>query len=490
MRNWKEGEYTFPFCPFSFLKDLMTKIPQLVIIGAGPGGYTAAFRAADLGLQVTLIDKNINPGGVCLYQGCIPSKAILHAARLMGDIKQAKDCGIDCGEITIDITKLRSWKDGIVTKLTSGLGTLTKARKITFIQGDAQFLNSNTIEIKKTDETTQQIAFDKAILATGSSAITLPSLPPSPRILDSTTALDIPEIPTNLLVIGGGYIGLELGSAYAALGAKVSIVEALPEILSGADKDLADILLRKFKKSFAKIMTSTKVISGEETPDGIRITLEDGKGAQTTELYSHILISVGRKPNTQGLGLENTQIQLSEKNFIEVNAQRRTDDKNIYAIGDITGQPMLAHKASFEAKVAVDAILGKDTAFEPRCIPSVVFTDPELAWCGVTEQEARVKTLDITVSKFPWAASGRALTINRTDGITKIIADTKTGRILGVGIVGSGAGDLIAEGALAIETGMKAEDLLLTIHPHPTLSETVLEAAEGLFGRPTHILKK
>ncbi|MBF0122469.1 MAG: dihydrolipoyl dehydrogenase [Candidatus Omnitrophica bacterium] len=463
--------------------------PKLVVIGAGPGGYTAAFRAADLGLDVTLIDKSQNPGGVCLYEGCIPSKAILHAAKILSDIKHAQHIGISCGDATIDINKLRTWKDSIVGKLTSGLGQLTKARKITYIQGEARFLNSTTLEIKKPDGVAEQIAFDKAILATGSSTNTLPFLPQSSRILDSTTALGINAIPTSLLVIGGGYIGLELGSAYAALGAKVSIVETLPDILSGADKDLADILLRKLKKIFTKIMTGTKVVNGEEIPEGIRITLEDNKGTQTTELYSYVLVSVGRKPNTQGLGLENTKVQLSEKGFVEVDAQRRTDDKNIYAIGDITGPPMLAHKASFEAKVAVDAILGKDTAFEPRCIPCVVFTDPELAWCGLTEQEALAKGLNITVSKFPWAASGRALTIDRTDGTTKIVADTKTGRILSVGIVGVGAGDLITEGALAVETGMKAEDLALTIHPHPTLSETLMEAADGLFGDPTHIFR-
>lgn len=462
---------------------------KLVVIGAGPGGYVAAFRAADLGLSVTLIDKGPNPGGVCLYRGCIPSKAILHAAKLLSDITHGEEIGISCKEPTVDIDKLCAWKDGIVTKLTSGLGQLAKARKITYIQGEAQFLNSTTVEIKTPDGAIRQVAFDKAIIATGSRAAELPFLPKSSRVLDATAALDLPAIPKELLVIGGGYIGLELGSAYAGLGAKVSVVEALPQLLANADKDLADTLLRRLKKTFTKIMTGTQVLAAEETPEGIRVTLKDSAGQESTATYSHILVSVGRKPNIEGLGLENTKIQLTDNGFIEVDGARRTDEKNIFAIGDVTGQPMLAHKASHEAKVASDVIAGKDTAYEPRCIPNVVFTDPELAWCGITEQEAKAKGMDITVSKFPWAASGRAMTIGRTEGATKIIADTKTGRILGVGIVGVGAGDLIAEGALAVETGMKAEDMALTIHPHPTLSETLLEAAEGIAAVPIHIFR-
>ncbi|MBF0569276.1 MAG: dihydrolipoyl dehydrogenase [Candidatus Omnitrophica bacterium] len=462
---------------------------QLAIIGAGPGGYVAAFHAADLGLNVTLIDKNANPGGVCLYQGCIPSKALLHAAKVMTDIKEARQFGIDCGEPKVDLDKLRAWKDGVVTRLTSGLGQLTKQRKITYAQGEAKFLNATTVEVRLSDGTANTLTFDKAIIATGSRAVELPFLAKSARVLDSTTALEIAAIPADLLVIGGGYIGLELGSAYAALGARVSVVEALPQLLSNADKDLADVLLRRLKKTFTKIMPDTRVLDAKETPDGVRVTLRNGAGQEFTELYSHVLVSVGRKPNVEGLGLETTKVQLTDSGFIEVDEARRTDEKNIFAIGDMTGNPMLAHKASAEAKVVAEVVAGKDTAYEPRCIPAVIFTDPELAWCGITEQEAHAKGLGVNVSKFPWAASGRALTMGRAEGITKIITDQKTDRILGVGIVGAHAGELIAEGALAVETGMKAEDLALTIHPHPTLSETVMEAAEGIYGNPTHILK-
>ena len=374
-------------------------------------------------------------------------------------------------------------------KLTGGLGQLTKKRKITYIQAEARFLNATTLEIKKTDGTLETLTFEKAIIATGSSPATLPFLPESPRIWDSTRALELRHIPPTMLIVGGGYIGLELGSAYAALGTQVSVVEALPALLSSADKDLADILLRKLKKTFTAIMAGTKVLKANASGDNVSVTFQDAQGKEWNGTYDTILVSVGRTPNTSALGLENTKIQRTDKGFIEVTDQCRTDEKNIYAIGDVTAGPLLAHKASAQAKVAAEVIAGQNRAFEPGCIPSVIFTDPELAWCGITEQAARSKDMNITVSKFPWAASGRALTIDRTDGVTKIIADTATGRILGVGIIGVGAGDLISEGALAVETGLKAGDLALTIHPHPTLSETIMEAAEGLFGHCTHIIK-
>ncbi|NLE65224.1 MAG: dihydrolipoyl dehydrogenase, partial [Elusimicrobia bacterium] len=437
---------------------------HIVIIGAGPGGYTAAFHAADLGLQVTLIDKNPNPGGICLYQGCIPSKALLHAAKLMTDLRETEAIGITCGEPKVDIEKLRAWKEGVTSRLTSGLGQLTKARKITFIQGTAKFLNSSTIEAQKISGEAVMLSFDKAIIATGSSAVTLPFLPNSPRVWDAADALALPAIPEHLLVIGGGYIGLELGSAYAALGAKVSVVEALPQILSGMDKDLADILLRRLKKTFTKIRTATTVTSVEETGSGLQVTLKDAKGAETKDAYSHILVAVGRRPNTKGLGLENTKVRVTDRGFVAVDPKRQTDDGNILAIGDVTGGPLLAHKAAFEGKIAADAIAGKDVGYEPVGIPGVVFTDPELAWVGLTEQEATTAGQDIAVSKFPWSASGRALTLNRTDGMTKIIADKNTSVVLGVGIVGVGAGDLISEGALAVENKLKVQNLALTIH--------------------------
>ena len=461
---------------------------KLVVIGAGPGGYVAAFHAADLGLDVTLIDRSVNPGGVCLYYGCIPSKALLHAAKVLTDTADAQSFGIGFGAPEIKIDKLRSWKADVVTKLTSGLGQLTKQRKITYIQGTAYFLNSSTIEVERIDGQTEQIAFDKAIIASGSRPVSLPFLPGSSRIWNSTTALEILNIPKTLLVIGGGYIGLELGSVYAALGSKVSIVEMTPALLPGPDRDLVDVLVRRLKGKFAKVMTETKVVRAADKPDGIEVVFQDKNGKESSESFDNVLVAVGRKPNSEGLGLETTKTKINDKGFIEVDAQRRTNDENIFAVGDVAGNPMLAHKAFAEAKVAVEAITGKKTAFEPQAIPAVVFTDPELAWSGLTETEAKAQGLDITVSKFPWAASGRALTLNRTDGLTKIIADTKTKRVLGVGIVGVGAGDLISEGTLAIEMGAVADDLARTIHPHPTLSETFLDTAEGLFGSPTHIL--
>jgi dihydrolipoamide dehydrogenase len=462
---------------------------QLVVIGAGPGGYAAAFRAADLGASVTLIDQGQNPGGVCLYRGCIPSKALLHAAKILTEATEATNVGIEFGAPKVNIDKLRSWKDSVVSKLTGGLGQLTKQRKITYIQGEAKFTSSTSLEIKKADGTTDTLSFEKAILATGSRPIELPFLPKSARIWDSTGALALPYIPESLLIIGGGYIGLELGMAYAALGAKVSVVEALPQLLNGADRDLADILIRRLKKTFAKIMLETKVLGVEESANGVIVSFQDAKNQSSKETYAQVLTSVGRKPNTDAIGIEKTKVKVNAKGFVEVNAERRTADENIYAIGDIAGQPMLAHKATAEAKVAAEAIMGHKAAFEPKAIPAVVFTDPELAWVGITEAEAKEKNLDVTIFKFPWAASGRALTLDRTDGTTKVIADTKTKRILGVGIVGVGAGDLISEATLAIEMGAVADDLALTIHPHPTLSETLMETAEGLFGQSTHILR-
>jgi dihydrolipoamide dehydrogenase len=463
---------------------------KLTVIGGGPGGYAAAFYAADLGMEVTLIDKEKNPGGVCLYRGCIPSKALLHVAKLITEAEEAKKWGIEFQQPKIDLDKLRSWKDGVVNKLTGGLGILSKQRKINYIQGTASFINSNTIKIEKAEGGVEEKKIDKAIIATGSVIATIPFLNiESKRILNSTSALNLPEIPKTLLVIGGGYIGLELGSVYSALGTKVSVVEMLAGLLPGADRDLVSFLAKKAAAKFDKVMLSSKVLSIKEVEDGISVSIQDGEGKVSEQVYDYVLMSIGRKPETKGLGLENTKVKVNQRGWITVNPQMRTDDPNIFAIGDIVGEPMLAHKASHEARVAVESILGHKTAFEPRAIPAVVFTDPEIAWAGLTETKARELNVKFEIVKFPWAASSRATTIDRSDGVTKLIIDPDTQRILGVGICGPGAGELIAEGVLAIEMGANATDLKLTIHPHPTLSETIMEAAEVFFGQSTHIYR-
>ncbi len=464
--------------------------PNLTIIGAGPGGYAAAFYAADLGMNVTLIDKNENPGGVCLYRGCIPSKALLHVAKLIDESKEAKKWGIHFGEPKIDVDKLRAFKNSVVNKLTGGLGVLAKQRKINFIQATAKFKDSSTLTISKKDGSSEDLKFEKAIVAIGSTIATVPSLQiQSKRLLNSTTALDLPEIPKSLLVIGGGYIGLELGSVYSALGTKVSVVEMMPGLLPGADRDLVSFLAKRIGEKFEKIMLNSKVLAIKEEKNSLVVTIEDKDGNRMDTAYDYVLMSIGRKPFTSGLGLENTKVKVNQKGFIETNLQMQTSDENIYAIGDVVGEPMLAHKASHEARVAVETIKGEKVAFEPRGIPAVVFTDPEIAWVGKTENQAKEKGIEYQVAKFPWAASGRATTLDRFDGVTKLIIDSKDERILGVGICGPGAGELIAEATLAIEMGANVSDLKLTIHPHPTLSETMMEAAEVFFGHSTHIYR-
>lgn len=462
---------------------------QLVVIGAGPGGYAAAFLAADMGMNVTLIDKEAHPGGICCYRGCIPSKAFLHAAKIMSEAKHAQAFGIEYGAPKIDINKLRDWKNNVVAKLTGGLGQLVRARKLKYIQGEAVFTSSSTLKIKKIDGTSEDLAFQKAILATGSRPAMIPHLPPSPHIWDSTIALEMGSVPEKLLVVGGGYIGMELGTVYHELGSKVSVVEMMPGLLPGADRDLADVLYKRVKNLFANIMLETKVIKMEPSAKGLTVTFTDKEGKEFKEEYSKVLISIGRKPNSEGLGLEKTKVKVTSRGFVEVNEQRQTADPFIYAIGDIAGDPMLAHKASHEGRTAVEAIAGHKVAFEPQAIPAVVFTDPEIAWCGLTEVDAAKTGRQISVAKFPWAASGRALTLDRTEGLTKIIIDPQTQRVLGVGIVGVGAGEMIAEGVVAIEMGAVAEDLKLSIHPHPTTSETIMEDAEMFFGTSTHIYK-
>ncbi len=463
---------------------------QLIIIGAGPGGYAAAFLAADLGMNVTLIDKEKNPGGVCLYRGCIPSKALLHAAEIISTADEAVSFGLDFGKPSIDLDKLRSWKNDVVLKLTSGLGQLTKQRKIDYVQGTAKFISNDKIEILCSDGISKQFEFENAVIASGSSITNFPGLSlNSDKLLDSTTALDITNIPGSMLVIGGGYIGLELGTVYSSLGTKVSVVEMLPRILSGADPDLAAILQKSLAKKFTSIMTDTKVKAIVENGTVLKVTLEDKDKKSFDQEFDKVLVSIGRRPDTKGLGLENTDVKLDQKGFVITDISKRTSVKNIFAIGDIAGEPMLAHKASHEGRVAVEVIHGLKAAFEPKAIPAVVFTDPEVAWAGLTETEAKEKGIKYSLAKFPWAASGRAMTLGRTDGLTKIIFDPETERILGIGIVGSRAGDMISEGVLAIEMGANATDLKLTIHPHPTLSETIMESAEMFFGQSTHIYR-
>lgn len=463
---------------------------QIVVIGAGPGGYAAAFHAADLGMQVTLIDKEKNPGGVCLYRGCIPSKALLHVAKLIDESKEASHWGIEFAEPKIDVDKLRAWKDKVVGQLTGGLGVLSKQRKINYIQGYAKFLSSTKLEVEKVDGTKEEVEFENVIIATGSIISTVPSLMiDSKRLLNSTTALELPEIPKRLLVIGGGYIGLELGSVYQALGSKVSVVEMTAGLLPGADRDLVSFLERRLTKKFEKIMLNSKVAGLKEVKNGITVSIVDKDGKQFDETYDYVLMSIGRRPVTAGLGLENTKVSVSQRGFIEVDKQQRTRDEHIFAIGDIAGDPMLAHKASHEARVAVEVALGHKAFFEPRAIPAVVFTDPEIAWAGLTETQAKELNIPHEVAKFPWAAASRAVTLDRNDGVTKLIIEPGTERILGVAVCGPGAGELIAEGTLAIEMGATASDLKMTIHPHPTLSETIMESAEVFFGECTHIYR-
>jgi dihydrolipoamide dehydrogenase len=468
----------------------MSTKTQLAVIGGGPGGYAAAFLAADLGMQVTLIDMEKNPGGVCLYRGCIPSKALLHVAKLITESQEAKKWGVEFGEPKIDIEKLREFKNGVVNKLTGGLGQLSKQRKINYINGKATFVNSNTLSIAKVDGTTEEVVYEKAILATGSVPAKVPGLSiDSPRVMDSTAALELNDVPQKLLVIGGGYIGLELSTVYASLGSKVTVVEMMSGLLPGADRDLVAVLERRVKASMENVFIETKVTELKETADGIQVRLEGKNVTEPVQTFDKVLISVGRKPVTNGFGLENTKVKVNPRGFIVVDKTLMTDDPNIYAIGDIVGNPMLAHKAAAEGKVAVEAILGHKVAFEPNAIPAVVFTDPELAWTGLNETEAREKGIKVEVAKFPWGASGRATTLDRNDGMTKIIIEPETERILGVGIVGVGAGDMIAEGTLAIEMGAVVKDLELTIHPHPTLSETMMFAAELFYGHATDMYR-
>jgi dihydrolipoamide dehydrogenase len=461
---------------------------QVAVLGAGPGGYAAAFYAADLGMQVVLIDEEKNPGGVCLYRGCIPSKALLHVAKVIDEARHAEAWGVAFNEPKVDVNRLRAFKQGVVDKLTSGVGQVGRLRKVKYLQGRGTLTGPRSMTIAGANGNTE-LSFDHCILATGSHPTKIPNLSiDSPRIMDSTSGLELPDVPKSLLVIGGGYIGLELGTVYAALGSKVSVVEMTPGLLPGADRDLVAVLHKRLETMFAAIMLNTKVVKVAEEKNGIRVGFE-GQNAPKDQVFDRVLVAVGRRPNSKIPGLESTKVKVDQKGFIETNGQRRTAESSIFAIGDVAGEPMLAHKASHEARVAVEAIAGHKAVFEPLAIPAVVFTDPEIAWAGLTESQAQTDGTEIEVAKFPWGALSRAITVDRPDGLTKLVLEPKTGRILGVGIAGSGAGEMIAEGALAIEMGTTAEDLKLTIHAHPTLSESLMEAAEVFFGQSTHVYK-
>ena len=470
----------------------MSSTSHVVVVGGGPGGYAAAFYAADLGMQVTLVDPAENPGGVCLYRGCIPSKALLHVAKLLDEAKHAEAWGVAFGAPTIDLNRLRGFKEKVVKQLTGGLGQLSRQRKITYVRGTAAFRDAHSLEVTDEGGKSTPISFDYAVVATGSRPATVPGLSiESTRLMDSTGALELPDIPNSLLVVGGGYIGLELGSVYAALGTKVTVVEMTGGLLPGADRDLVNILAKRIEKMCEAVLLNTKVVSMKEAGDRIAVTFEgEGLGDRPKEqTFDRVLVSIGRRPNGNVPGLDRTRVKVNQRGFIEVNEKLQTAEPSIYAIGDVVGEPMLAHKASHEGRVAVEAIAGEKVAFEPLAIPAVVFTDPELAWCGLTENDAQREGRKVTVVRFPWAASGRALTLDRPDGMTKLVIDPTTERILGVGIVGPGAGELIAEGVLAVEMGANATDLKMSIHPHPTLSETLMESAEVFFGHATHVYR-
>ena len=470
----------------------MTRMTQLAVIGAGPGGYTAAFMAADLGMQVTLIDEAAQPGGVCLYRGCMPSKALLHVAKVLTEARDAAAWGVRFGEPRIDVAGLRAWKDQVVGKLTGGLGQLSKQRSVEYLQGRAELVDAYTVRVVTAGGASEDVRFEHAILATGSRPARPPALRlDSPRVLDSTAALDLERVPESLLVVGGGYIGLELGTVYAALGSEVTVVEMTDGLLPGVDRDLVRVLARRLGTIAKAVHLETAVTSLAEVDGGggVRVGLEGPKVETAEQLFDSVLVSVGRVPNSDLPGLDRTQVELDARRFVKVDLQRRTAEPSLFAIGDLVGEPMLAHKAFHEARVAVEAIAGKTSVFEPQAIPAVVFTDPEIAWCGLTETAAAREGRRVSVAKCPWGASGRALTLDRPEGATKLVVDPETDRILGVGIVGAGAGELIAEGVVAIEMGATAVDLTRCIHPHPTLSETVLESAEMLFGLSTHVYR-
>jgi dihydrolipoamide dehydrogenase len=468
---------------------VMGELPReadLVVLGGGPGGYAAAFRAADLGLDTVLVEARGALGGECLHVGCIPSKALLGVATLIHDAAEAETAGVTFGRPSVDIAKLRAFTQRSIDRLAKGLAALAKARGVDVVPGHGRFESDGSIRVSREDAPPATLRFKHAIVATGSQPATLPGLDAGPRIWDSTLALALTAAPARLLVVGGGYIGLELGSVYAALGSEVTVVELLDGILPGVDRDLVTPLARRLGKRFKQILLGTKLTAVREAGSALAIELA-GEGAPQRLEVDQVLVAVGRRPVTDDLGLEHTHAQRDPRGFIVVDAQRRTADPRVFAIGDVAGEPMLAHKAIAEGLVAAEAAAGHPAAFEPLAIPAVVFTDPEVAWCGLTEADASARGVEVRTAKMPWSASGRAVAMGRSDGLTKLVFEAATGRLLGVGIVGAHAGDLLAEGTLAVEMGAVAGDLAGTIHTHPTLSETLGEAAELFLGRPIHL---
>lgn len=461
---------------------------QLAVLGGGPGGYAAAFLAADLGMQVTLIEQDSRLGGTCLLRGCIPSKALLHVAAVISEAAEMHEWGVEFSQPGIAIDRLRARKEKVIETLSGGLSQLAKQRKVEVIHGQGVFIDSRNLRVVGDQDGARQesrVLFEHCILATGSSPAKIPAFDlPTDRVMDSTGALELRDIPASLLVVGGGYIGLEMGTVYAALGTRVSVVELTDGLLPGADRDLARPLHERLKQRFAAIHLQTKVAGLQDVGEAIEVQFEGPEGP-TVERYSRVLVSVGRKPNSAGFGLENTKARIDSRGFVVIDEQQRTDDPHILAIGDVAGEPMLAHKAAHQGKVAVESLHGEAATFAPAAIPAVVFTDPEIAWAGLTEEDAKKKRVPVEIARFPWAASGRAQALGRTEGMTKMILDPNTERVLGVGIVGAGAGDLISEAVLAIEMGAVARDVADSIHPHPTLSETVAFAAETYFGTAT-----
>ena len=458
---------------------------QLLVLGAGPGGYTAAFRAADLGLQVTLVDRWPTLGGVCLNVGCIPSKALLHAAKVIDEARAMSAHGVSFGAVKIDLGKLRGWKGQVVGKLTAGLAGLARQRKVTVLRGVGRFLSPHVIEVTHAGQS-QRLRFEQCVIATGSEPITLPFMPQDPRVLDSTSALEIAETAGRLLVVGGGIIGLEMATIYEALGARVSVVELTAQLVPGCDADLVKPLARRLKSRYEQIMLGTRVTAVAAQADGLHVSFEGAAGA-SSQRFDRVLVAVGRVPNGRALGVEAAGVAVDGRGFITVDRQQRSSVPHIYAIGDVVGQPMLAHKATHEGKVAAEVAAGGKSHFDARVIPSVAYTDPEIAWAGATETSAKSQGLAFEKSVFPWAASGRSLALGRDEGFTKLLFDPASGRVIGGGIVGPNAGELIAEVALAIEMGADAHDIGLTVHPHPTLSETVAMAAEAFAGTLTDL---
>ena len=458
---------------------------RVIVLGAGPGGYTAAFLAADRGMRVTLIDENSRPGGVCLHRGCIPSKSLLHLSRLIEETRNAEAFGLKFQPPEIDLNRIREWTRGVISKMANGLISLCKQRGIDFVRGKAQFLDNNSLTI----DDKEPIGFDHCILATGSQPVCPPLFSKiSNRIMTSTTALELDEIPQRLLIVGGGYIGLEMGTIYSSLGSRVTVVEMTGDLLPGVDRDLVRPLLSRLKSQFQDIYLNTQVTSCKLEENQITTEFE-GPGDIESANYDRVLVAVGRKPNSMDLGLESTQINTDDRGFIKVDERYQTNEPSIFAIGDVIGGSMLAHKASAEGKTVVGILAGEEPSPKMRCVPAVVFTDPEIAWCGLTETEAQNNNRKVKVTKFPWSASGRAQTLSRPDGVTKLVLDPDTEEVLGMGISGVGAGELIGEGVLAVDNSLKAKDLADSIHPHPTLSETIMETAEAFYGAAIHIYK-